>query len=460
MALANPLPENEVTVGLTEDLEPMKQLMVELFTDRERREIDVDSDDVSSADESTEDAENTKKVVDDVAEITRFNNYMDAVYRRMNAAVRAKMMDPMVLNLSGDKAGKKSAAKKSEKKDKKKRKARNLEGDDTADEMEVSANVEEDDDAVMEDADAAEVYETEDESVGRKMTKPDKKKKSPKANKGAAKNKQAKGKLTAAERKVNRAEKKRLRKAGLAERKKNKKANAKMGDKKEKKNKKEKKEKKEKKNSETRESRSKRNKNTKNTKNEKEGKHKKNENQGKHHKNEKEAKNNKNAKQGKHNKNAKEGKKDAKAKKNDFSGKSMGSLAGIATLRRSGDVTLLDEGSFKVVKSEFSIGPLQLEVSKTFGSGKSRSVKTAKAVTEQLIGKITLKVKPDGSAHVKSVSFKKPENVEVRGSLGDQKKRSDNYLKQSVGKVRPMAAQRLLKMARYVLKSPSTVERS
>merc|ERR1712088_443359 len=306
MALANPLPENEVTVGLTEDLEPMKQLMAELFTDRERREIDVDSDDVSSADESTEDAENTKKVVDDVAEITRFNNYMDAVYRRMNAAVRAKMMDPMVLNLSGDKAGKKSAAKKSEKKDKKKRKARNLEGDDTADEMEVSANVEEDDDAVMEDADAAEVYETEDESVGRKMTKPDKKKKSPKANKGAAKNKQAKGKLTAAERKVNRAEKKRLRKAGLAERKKNKKANAKMGDKKD----------------------------------------KKNENQGKHHKNEKEAKNNKNAKQGKHNKNAKEGKKDAKAKKNDFSGKSMGSLAGIATLRRSGDVTLLDEGSF------------------------------------------------------------------------------------------------------------------
>merc|ERR1719370_586001 len=138
MALANPLPENEVTVGLTEDLEPMKQLMVELFTDRERREIDVDSDDVSSADESTEDAENTKKVVDDVAEITRFNNYMDAVYRRMNAAVRAKMMDPMVLNLSSGKSDKKSSTsaekkgKKADKKDKKKkkRKSRNLTDED------------------------------------------------------------------------------------------------------------------------------------------------------------------------------------------------------------------------------------------------------------------------------------------------------------------------------------------
>merc|ERR1711994_834018 len=162
----------------------------------------------------------------------------------------------------------------------------------------------------------------------------------------------------------------------------------------------------------------------------------------------------------KHSKGEKEGKKLAKGKKDDFSGKSMGSLAGIATLRRSGDVALLDAGNHKIVKSEFSIGPLQLEVSKTFGNGKSRSVKTAKAVTEELIGKITLKVKPDGSAHVKSVSFKKPENVEIRGSLGDQKKRSDNYLKSSVGKIRPMAAQRLLKMARYVLKSPSTVERS
>merc|ERR1711973_919925 len=111
-------------------------------------------------------------------------------------------------------------------------------------------------------------------------------------------------------------------------------------------------------------------------------------------------------------------------------GKTMGSLAGIATLRRS-----------KVVKSDFTIGPLQLEVSKTVGKGQARSVKTAKAVTEELSGKMVLKVKPDGSAHVKSVFFHKPEKVEVRGSLGNQKKRSDTYLKNSVGKVRPMAAQ-------------------
>ena len=43
----------------------------------------------------------------------------------------------------------------------------------------------------------------------------------------------------------------------------------------------------------------------------------------------------------------------------------MGSLSGIATLRREGDVEVLNADSHKVVTSSFSVGPLQLEVSKT-----------------------------------------------------------------------------------------------
>merc|ERR1711899_415955 len=34
-----------------------------------------------------------------MVEVDRFNSYIDAIYRRMNAALRAKMMDPMQLNL-------------------------------------------------------------------------------------------------------------------------------------------------------------------------------------------------------------------------------------------------------------------------------------------------------------------------------------------------------------------------
>merc|ERR1711974_579465 len=136
--------------------------------------------------------------------------------------------------------------------------------------------------------------------------------------------------------------------------------------------------------------------------------------------------------------------------------KMVGSLSGIATMIRDGDVTVVDEETHKVVTSEFSVGPLQLQVSKIYGRGKARTVKTAKAITDVMSGTLVLKVKPDGTAHVKKVVFKKPENVEVKGKLSDNNPRSLNYLKNSVNKMRPLAAMKILKTARYVLKSPTS----
>merc|ERR1712088_139529 len=136
--------------------------------------------------------------------------------------------------------------------------------------------------------------------------------------------------------------------------------------------------------------------------------------------------------------------------------KMVGSLSGIATMMRDGDVTVVDEETHKVVTSEFSVGPLQLQVSKIYGRGKARTVKTAKAITDVMSGTLVLKVKPDGTAHVKKVVFKKPENVEVKGKLSDNNPRSLNYLRNSVNKMRQLAAMKILKTARYVLKSPSS----
>merc|ERR1712106_92774 len=152
---------------------------------------------------------------------------------------------------------------------------------------------------------------------------------------------------------------------------------------------------------------------------------------------------------------ARENKEDKEVEKES---KVMGSLAGIATLRRSGDVTVMDEDNHKVVTSTFTVGPLQLEVSKTLGQGKSRTVKTAKATTDVMTGTMILKVKPDGSAHVKKVVFDEPDHVDVKGSLSDNKPRSITYLKNSVNRMRPIAAQKILKTARYVLKAPATVK--
>merc|ERR1711953_1511420 len=70
---------------------------------------------------------------------------------------------------------------------------------------------------------------------------------------------------------------------------------------------------------------------------------------------------------------------EAKKKKRKVSdeGKARGSLSGIATLRRSGSVEITEEDDHKIISSEFTVGPLQLEVSKSFGEGKERQVKTA-----------------------------------------------------------------------------------
>merc|ERR1712045_506380 len=111
----------------------MRELFLSVFIDNHRsaRDLDVEEEDgearamedeeedttnLVEEDEDEDEAETAVEVVSssDPQEIARFNNYMDAIYRRMNAALRAKLMDPMVLNMNAKVA-------KKDKKDKKKR---------------------------------------------------------------------------------------------------------------------------------------------------------------------------------------------------------------------------------------------------------------------------------------------------------------------------------------------------
>merc|ERR1719334_1881078 len=509
---------------------------------------------VADSEDDLEEDEVTGLTTTDPQEIGRFNNYMDAIYRRMNAALRAKLMDPMVLNMNQKKDDDK---KKSKKKNRVERSA-DLEEDEEKDEVElVDLEVHEEDVDRMGEAEAAMQKKKKKEGRKHKNKKGGKDgEKKKKKNRKGGKNKGKEGKMSHEERMKKREEKKKEReekrkakklakkrversaddaddnaeagsvlrrmnaalrtklmdpmvtenievdRMGLAEEKNTKKTNAKKaksksrkegkkGDKKKKEKvmtearkkkradrKKARQEKKkaakeaakaaEEENEEvdednaekeldeeegaSRESRSRKNKGKKGGK--KGGN--KGGNKGKAGK----ALNKKGGKGG--NKGGKKGGKGGqkgRSQKSEAETKSMGSLAGIATLRRSGDVKVVDEESHKTVTSKFTVGPLQLEVSKTYGHGKERTIKTAKASTDVMSGIMVLKVKPDGSAHVKKVVFQKPEQVDVLGSISDQKKRSDTYLKNSVNKMRPIAAQKILKTARYVLKAPGTVER-
>merc|ERR1712173_59673 len=160
--------------AVLEEHEQMKELLTRMFVDNHREgrdlEDDMDEEEEGEARDLDNEEEEQTNLVDvesdneeaveavsstDPQEIARFNNYMDAIYRRMNAALRAKLMDPMVLNMNAKVA-------KKDKKDKKKR-------------VERSADLlEEDEDEVDR---MGEVEESEEDKEAKKMARKEKKKK-------------------------------------------------------------------------------------------------------------------------------------------------------------------------------------------------------------------------------------------------------------------------------------------
>merc|ERR1712066_410931 len=161
--------------ALLEEQEQMKELLTSMFIDnhREGRDLEEDMDGEGEARDMDDENEEESNLVDDEAdteegvevvssndpqEIARFNNYMDAIYRRMNAALRAKLMDPMVLNMNAKVA-------KKDKKDKKKR-------------VERSADLEEDDEEEDEVDRMGEIEEAEEkDKEAKKLARKEKKKK-------------------------------------------------------------------------------------------------------------------------------------------------------------------------------------------------------------------------------------------------------------------------------------------
>merc|ERR1711874_585903 len=109
-----------------EDQDEVREIFTRLFIDgREGRDLEMEIDNTIEDEEEESESKAIEGAIQETntQEISRFNNYIDAIYKRMNAALRAKLMDPMVLNLQGkDKKEKRKKKKKGKKKKKKKKK--------------------------------------------------------------------------------------------------------------------------------------------------------------------------------------------------------------------------------------------------------------------------------------------------------------------------------------------------
>lgn len=70
------------------------QEVAEILNDLFRESKDLDTNEVEDTEETHVDE---AAVSADPEEVSKYNTYMDAVYKRMNAALIAKLMDPMVI---------------------------------------------------------------------------------------------------------------------------------------------------------------------------------------------------------------------------------------------------------------------------------------------------------------------------------------------------------------------------
>merc|ERR1711971_884625 len=122
LASAKSMPlEEEVEVA---DQDEVREIFTRLFVEgREGRDLEMEIDnEIEDVEEGESKAIEGAIQETNTQEISRFNNYIDAIYKRMNAALRAKLMDPMVLNLQG-----KDKKKEGTEKDAKKRVERDVE---------------------------------------------------------------------------------------------------------------------------------------------------------------------------------------------------------------------------------------------------------------------------------------------------------------------------------------------
>ncbi|XP_075163103.1 uncharacterized protein LOC142235728 [Haematobia irritans] len=94
--------------------------------------------------------------------------------------------------------------------------------------------------------------------------------------------------------------------------------------------------------------------------------------------------------------------------------KAEGSLSGLASLKRVGNVKVVTdpEGRNSTIKAKFTLGPLMLRVEKSIKRDGVENVKSATARTNEMIGRIKFGVVND-RATLMSIKVQQPKQVEV-----------------------------------------------
>lgn len=138
--------------------------------------------------------------------------------------------------------------------------------------------------------------------------------------------------------------------------------------------------------------------------------------------------------------------------------KIRGWLYGMSTLKRSGDVSIFIRENYRTIQCPFALGPLELKVSKTVGTGKAKRTKSATAKTDRMLGLMDLKIdRINGEAEITNVFFDELGGVDLQGNLRRRADTGKIDRKQSKYRLvlASKAALSIKKVARLVVSSPT-----
>ena len=96
--------------------------------------------------------------------------------------------------------------------------------------------------------------------------------------------------------------------------------------------------------------------------------------------------------------------------------RARGTLYGLSTLKRQGNVRVNAMADHTTVKSNFVLGPLVLKVEKSFGRGVKKELRSATATTTEMIGRISLRI-VNGAATLHSIKVQQPKQVMHRNGM-------------------------------------------
>uniref|UniRef100_A0A1A9W513 Uncharacterized protein n=1 Tax=Glossina brevipalpis TaxID=37001 RepID=A0A1A9W513_9MUSC len=144
-----------------------------------------------------------------------------------------------------------------------------------------------------------------------------------------------------------------------------------------------------------------------------------------------------------------------KANKDGEVQKAQGSLTGLASLKRVGNVKVVTdpEGRNSTIKARFTLGPLILRVEKSFKRAGVENVKSATARTNEMIGRIKFGVVNDRAALI-SIKVQQPKQIEVESK--DNHDRTREFVWRRTPKIARLVNEKL-KMAADMLFAPQAV---